>query len=86
MEESDGGPGSEHAEGGMMRVEAIAVVGYELKPGDLFSTVGPEYWSNFDLTRSVGERCYIRTNMPSDLFPDAGEIVYKLTIHRDPEV
>lgn len=61
-------------------IKATPIVGRDLKPGDLFSTVGPEYWDNFPNVFSVGERVYIRTNMPAHLYNDADEQVYKIEV------
>ena len=47
----------------MLKVKATPIFGKDLKPGDLFSTVGPDYWE--DMNRdSIGERVYIRTDTP----------------------
>lgn len=45
----------------MVRIECEMVKGRDLEPGDLFSTVGAEYWNNFADKKSLGERVYIRT-------------------------
>src|ERR1700758_2499699 len=65
-----------------MRVRATACLGRDLKPGDLFSTAGPWYWAHVDSKGSVGQRVYIRTNAPADLFADADERVYRIEIER----
>ena len=48
----------------MVKFKAVAVKGKDLKPGDLFSTVGTFYWDCVDAMESLGERVYIRTNSP----------------------
>lgn len=48
-----------------MKIKAIAVRAEDLKPGDLFSTAGPEYWDFIDDRESLGEKAYIRTNTPT---------------------
>lgn len=53
--------------------------GDELKPGDLFSTVGQEYWDTIKSNKSVGERVYIRTEAVSPL-GENGKEIYKVTI------
>lgn len=62
-----------------MKIIATKIKGSELEAGDLFSTVGPFYWEHIDLTRSIGERVYIRTTTPS---PDDRE-VYRITIEKE---
>jgi hypothetical protein len=47
-----------------MKIKAIPVRAEDLKPGELFSTAGPEYWDSIDDRESLGERAYIRTNTP----------------------
>lgn len=65
-----------------MKVIATKCIGRDLKPGDLFSTRGDDYWSKFDRTGSVGECAYIRTNTSADDFHDADAEVYRLEIIR----
>lgn len=64
-----------------MKILAIPVQAAELRPGDLFSTVGPKYWANRD-PNAVGEKVYIRTDAPT---PDeqAHEPVFRITIESD---
>ena len=69
-----------------MTITATKCKGRDLKPGDLFSTADQAYWSNIERQQSVGERVYIRTNMPADQFLDADEDIYRITInHTDKE-
>ena len=63
-----------------MTVKAELTTGRDLKPGDLFSTVGPEYWATINERPSVGERVYIRTNTPADIFLDVDEPIYRITV------
>ena len=53
----------------------------ELKPGELFSAVGPEWWDHFDeyAPGAVGQKVYIRTAepCPSD---QAEDLVYRIEI------
>ena len=64
----------------MAKVIAELIKGRELKPGDLFSTAGPNYW-NLALDKgSIGERVYVRTNTPADMTLDADEDIYRITI------
>lgn len=45
-----------------LRVESVRC--RDLRPGDLFSTAGPEYWYGGRDWHAVGERVYIRTEAP----------------------
>lgn len=61
-----------------MKIIAQRVLAKELRPGDLFSTAGPEYW---DVSRLgiVGERVYIRMEEPTP--PDQMDtVIYRITI------
>jgi len=62
-------------------VKAEKVIASALQPGDLFSTVGPDYWDYAIMGPAIGERVYIRTHTPADRAPDGRTSVYKLTIH-----
>ena len=66
-----------------MKVTATKVIARALQPGDLFSTVGPEYWDRISINRSVGERVYIRTESPAQDFSDADYEVYRIEIQRE---
>jgi len=60
-------------------VRATPIKARDLKPGDLFSTAGPDYWDTALNDLSVGERVYIRTNAPTP--PEQADIdVYLITI------
>ena len=51
----------------------------ELLPGDVFSTRGESYWSDAMWLGSLGEKAYIRTNVPCP--PDQREVpIYRLRI------
>ena len=63
-----------------VRVKAELCLGRDLKPGELFSTAGPDYWSNFSSKDSVGARVYVRTCTSPDAVSDADETVYRITI------
>lgn len=47
-----------------MRILAEAILCKDLKPGDLFSELGPSYWdkNGHESDGSVGEKVYIKTN------------------------
>ena len=66
-----------------VKIFAKKMTGYDLKPGDLFSTVGPEYWDTAMDKGSAGERVFIRTNVSPDEFPDADQTVYLVKILPD---
>jgi len=66
-----------------IRVHAEPCTGRDLRPGDLFSVVGPEYWDHIDDRKSVGEKAYIRTNSPMDIAPDVDAPVFRLTVLDD---
>lgn len=64
-----------------MKIKTEAVKGRDLKPGDLFSTAGPEYWDV--MTRgAVGEKVYIRTDAAAREH-DLDTPVYRLTIEQE---
>ena len=60
-------------------VKAEECKGKDLRPGELFSTVGPEYWEAAMDRLSVGERVYIRTNAQHDQ-NDGETPIYRITI------
>lgn len=62
------------------RIIAEKVLGKDLKPGELFSMVGPDYWDLAMDRRGIGERVYIRTNAPTSNAPDSDATVYRITI------
>jgi hypothetical protein len=68
----------------MIRINATAILGRDLRPGDLFSTEGPAYWDGFQQFYSIGERVYIRTASPAAQAPDADEEVYRIEIEELP--
>ena len=68
------------SDGGRVKIKAEEILGRELKPGDLFSTVGSSHWNMAMEFGSIGERVYIRTNVPADRAPDPGEKIYRITI------
>lgn len=47
----------------LLKIKAIRIKGKDLKPGELFSTAGPLYWSRRD-PMAIGEKVYIRTDAP----------------------
>ena len=65
-----------------LRIDAIVVYSEDLRPGDLFSTDGPEYWNFYEGNKSIGERCYIRTSEPTPA-DQTGIEIYRLEIIRE---
>jgi hypothetical protein len=63
-------------------IKTEKIVASTLQPGDLFSTLGPDYWDDAIMGPSIGERVYIRTHTPSNRAPDPSLMVYKLTIEK----
>lgn len=63
---------------GMCHVRAEKIESSQLKPGDLYSRLGPEYWNIAMDKAFIGEPAYIRSNVPEDA--DERETVYKLTV------
>lgn len=68
-----------------MNIVATKVKAKDLKPGDLFSTWGQDYWDGASYRRwrndVVGERVYIRTTVPCPE-EQTDEDVYQITIER----
>jgi hypothetical protein len=63
-----------------MKINATKIMGKDLKPGDLFSTVGQIYWDVSDNDKlRIGEKVYIRTNSPCPK-DQLEEPIYKITI------
>ena len=69
-----------------MRIIATKILSQDLKPGDLYSTSGPEYWQGNRFSKldnknypPVGERVYIRreSETPEDQY---GIELFKITI------
>lgn len=63
-----------------MKILATPVKGKDLKPGDLFSVKGPAYWNHCLEHGSIGEKVYIRTDVPAELAGDENETVYRIEI------
>lgn len=71
-----------------VRFKVEEIPGRELRPGDLFSTAGPEVWDHVDARRSIGEKIYIRTNAPEDQATDGHLPIYRVVLeirHEDGE-
>lgn len=66
-----------------MKIKCERVTGRDLKPGDLFSSVGPDYWGTAMDKGSIGERVYIRSNAPTHYAPDADAVIYRVTVEYD---
>lgn len=65
----------------IIKIRTEWVLGEDIKPGELFSTAGPEYWDSFgeESLGSIGERVYIRTHAPIPEC-DIGTGTYRITI------
>ena len=50
----------------------------QVKPGQAFSTAGPEYWEHLD-SRSIAERVCLRTDAPCPA-DDVGQPIYVIEI------
>lgn len=61
-------------------ITATRIRADELKPGDLFSIVGDEYWSTALGRGSVGECVYIRTNIDHTIANDGDTYVYRIVV------
>lgn len=65
-----------------MNIIVTKCKGKDLLPGNLFSSVGPEYWGPvMKHGSSIGERVYIRTNTPCPKDQENEEI-FKIEIER----
>ena len=63
-------------------IKAEAMLGGELKAGDLFSTADQEYWDGALEGPSIGERVYIRTNSPTP--PQEAKVaIFRIAIVRE---
>jgi hypothetical protein len=65
-----------------MTIKATPIVARNLKPGDLFSTLGAEYWDHIDVSGSCGEKLYVRTNAPTHDSQHPEDIVYLIEVQR----
>jgi hypothetical protein len=65
-----------------VRIRATRIKAGELQPGDLFSTVGQDYWDGACGGKgAMGERVYIRTEDPCP--PEqTDEPTYRVTVVR----
>jgi hypothetical protein len=65
-----------------LKIVATECTGKDLQPGDLFSTASQDYWDNYILVHpgAIGERVYIRTEVPAMVAPDLDAIIYKIEI------
>lgn len=56
----------------------------DVKPGEAFSTAGPDYWNTAIIGTfgAIGERVYLRTLAPVPL-KDVGTEVYVITVVED---
>lgn len=63
-----------------MRVVAVKTESEHLKPGDLFSDRGPDYWVSV-VNKLPCDQLYFRTNNMDEMdFAEDGDSLYKITI------
>lgn len=64
-----------------MQIKTTLVKAKELKPGDLFTKMGPTYWRHRDHS-SIGEKLYVRTDaeLPAD---ELNTPTYRVTIKKE---
>lgn len=63
-----------------VRFKAEEILGRDLRPGDLFSTAGPEVWDHVDTRGSIGEKLYVRTNVTEEQAKDGHLPIYRVTL------
>lgn len=63
----------------VVRIRAEKIEARYLKPGDLYSTVGHEYWDHAMLRGEVGITVLIRSAVDAD---GGDEIVYRIIIEK----
>lgn len=56
----------------------------DLKPGDLFSVYGPDYWGDLghESHGAVGESVYVRTHVPAQGTGEEDDLIFRITITR----
>ena len=62
-----------------MKITATKVKAKDLKEGDLFSQKDQNYWDKFRPIGAIGEKVYIRTDVPVHKGEEKTEI-YRITI------
>ena len=63
-----------------MKIKAVPIRSGDLRPGDLFSTVGPEHWERVGINFAIGEKVYIRTQAST---AQVDENVYRIEIDQE---
>lgn len=66
----------------MIHFEATETTCDQVRPGEVFSTGGPEYWEHLD-PRAIGEKVYIRTNAPCPPH-DVGQPIFTIEVKEVP--
>lgn len=66
----------------MIRFKATEVNCEEIKPGDAFSNIGPDYWDHA-ASHGLGERVYLRTNTPINP-ADVGQTTFRIEVEEVP--
>jgi hypothetical protein len=64
----------------MLKYKVTTCKGKDLKPGELFTTAGQEYWDRVSTTSSIGEKVFVRTDAPVPNEFEANADVFKLEV------
>lgn len=70
----------------MIRIIAKPIKAKDLKPGDLFSTAGPEYWSYMGTRKSIGEKVYVRTDAADPVDQGQAEVFRIVIVKQSPQL
>lgn len=68
-----------------VKIKATPCIAKNLQLGDLFSTMGLDYWDNVLSTGAVGERVYIRVGGRATTANGGDEQVFRIEVLRDSE-
>lgn len=64
---------------GRIAFRATLTLCEEIKPGEAFSTAGPEWWGFERFPPSLGEKVYLRTHAPCPP-QDVGQPIYRIEV------
>lgn len=67
----------------MIHFRATETTCDQIKPGEMFSTAGPEYWENTS-PHAIGEKVYLRSNGPCPP-ADANEPIFRIEVEEEPD-
>jgi hypothetical protein len=65
----------------VIRFKATETTCEQVKPGEAFSSAGPEYWDNPN-PGSIGERVFLRTDASCPA-ADIGKSIYVITVEQE---